>query len=187
MIRNFGATGLTIQPQGLDLGLGGSNIKSIQRGTFLWGTQLTNTIAINAIIANNSIIIVGSGTTAAAGADSTVTSTSGTIIDNSSIKLDRFVATALSTLTVSWCVIEFNNVKSKQSGSQTYTGWTETTGITIATINPLKSLVFYSFYSKESGTNIGSLSLHAYIDSPTHVQIYPYGAKNLTWQVIEFN
>jgi len=173
-----------------DLGIGGKSgsgvIKSIQFGKASWDSLSSMNIAINTVDVGKSIIIVSSGTITTY--DSSVDNAStGYLVDSTTIKLERGATTSVSWLEFSWMVIEFEGVKSKQSGSVGYSSWIDNDGINISTVDRQKSVLFYNFRPTENATGVSSLALHTYLDTNSHIQVYPFGAKVFRWELLEFN
>lgn len=96
--------------------IGGSNIKSLQRGTAsMSNTQTSINISIDPINPNNSIVLIDVDPELG-GTQYTREILVNPIITNSTtINLTRNAS--VRTLKIGWTVIEFNNVKSKQTGS----------------------------------------------------------------------
>jgi hypothetical protein len=164
---------------------GGIRIKSIQRGvTNFDGTVLTvsTTLTTPVILANSIVRIIA----LAGGSDTASTSTANIEFENAStVKMTK--SSAINQLLVYWEVIEFENVKSKQSG-KTFTGNGLT--VTINSVDVNKSLVFSSL---RNDANFGG-SVRAdsgfVLTSPTQLTFrtsYSSGNTEATWQVIEFN
>lgn len=187
MIRKFGgAAGIDGQPQGIDIGVGGSNIKSIQRGLLNVSAAISD-ITISNVDLSKSIVIVKAactsfGSTAAYECVAQGFLTSGT---NVRIKLgDHY---SYNTVEVAWQVIEFNNVKSLQTGFAT--GGTTS----ISAVNMSKSVVFSSEKITESGSgyDLARYFMNAVRLVTSTLLAFDRNGNATTleiyWQVIEFN
>lgn len=182
MIRKFGATGIDSQPQGLDVGISGSNIKSIQRGTATMNSTTVN-VAISAVDLTKAVVIVNFASLNANITDSEV-SIKATLTSSTNLQLSNIVAT-YGIIVVSWTVIEFNNVKSLQSGS--YTSTSTSDSITISSVNMAKSQLFYSSTSN-NGNPSQYILLNCYLSNATTITISHYAATRvISWYLVEFN
>ena len=131
IVRNFGTvSGITEQPTGLDFGLSGDLIKSIQEGTG------SGTITIKPVDTTKSIAFLS-------------VQTGGTPTTNQTIQL-----TNATTVTVTnsngyneWTVIEFKKIKSIQSG--TATGLSDCSAV-ISAVDNSKSNIFWSYFGSTS-------------------------------------
>lgn len=161
-------------------------IKSYQSGSISpWsGNTITEkTISISAIDASKSIARIsyrlGGGT------NINDTETAIEIVDATTIKLTR--NTGLNNYnTYYWEVIEFDNVKSKQTGIAITTGETQNVGM--SPINMNRSILFCSgtnsstgntFYNCGFGYRITGISIFTLNSSVTTIKVY--------WQLLEFN
>ena len=161
-------------------GGGGSNVKSVQRGSILMDATTKN-ITISSVDLQKSVVIVNT-----VSAESTIDKilVSGSITSATNLRL---TIGAISTTTyVYWQVIEFNNVKTLQTGTTTLTS--ATTTVNISNVNMTKSIIFSSFKSTNAQTaSLGNQT--AYIDSTTTIVLkdanYITG-KSAIWYVIEF-
>lgn len=181
-IRQFGGvSGITNQPQGLDLGLAGTNIKSIQMGQ-VTTTLSTQSVTITAVNRANSIILCNSPSS---GTDPSVEKFAPTFVSDTSFNLVR--GTAGSSRTINYAVIEFNNVKSIQRGiSATSVGLAQ---VTVSPVNPLKSILLNNFIYLASVTNISLFNDNYRIVNSTTIELNDYSNGNSRnyWQLIEFN
>ena len=163
----------------------GSNIKSIQiiEGQMNAGLN-TYTIPISPINPSNSIAIFDL---------SQVTQNVNELL---AIEITNSTTITLSTsgtnLTSNnkFCikVIEFNNVKSKQTGSVVPSA--NPTNVTISSVNPNKCLAVAYGTSTYSSTVLGSIYFYVLVSTATNLKFafQSYGNfNNLKWQVIEFN
>jgi hypothetical protein len=180
MIRNFGATGMTNQPQGLDLGLSGSNIKSIQRGTAsVLSTDTAKVVDINAVNRANSIIKFNYIIYAPA---QYLCQTEWMVDFSSSTQITFQRTTANGQLEIQWEVIEFNNVKSKQ------TGWTVSANTTIASVDLNKTTIFAAANNSANVTDLVSQKYSYGLTTATNLH-FAFNQANfiLYYQIIEFN
>lgn len=166
---------------------GGSNIKSYQSGVITWtNTTTTRDIPITDVDMAKSIIRVNlyhDGTVAP-----NVSTISPLFVDTGLIRLTRFAGGTLGTSKINWEVIEFNNVKSKQTGSVATSGGTENT-VTISSVNPLKCLLEVHNISEDTITPARSLTIlmGRRIISSTSIGITGSLANTAYFQIIEFN
>jgi hypothetical protein len=163
---------------------GGIRIRSIQRGTTNFdGTVIQVDATINSVNLSSSIVRI----IALRGTDQGVASRSTALIEflnATTLRMSKSVAT--DQLLVYWEVIEFENVKSKQSG-KTFTGNGLT--VTINSVDVNKALVFSSLRN-DSNTN-GSVRPDSgfVLTSATELTFrstYVVGNTEAAWQVIEF-
>src|SRR5690625_525750 len=181
-----------LKDMGIGVGMGGV-IKSIQRGVANWSnTNFTNDISISAIEANNSIINVylapASINTVIEAREIT---TSGIILDNETIRLERERNTNVSSSTyqIYWEVIEFERVKSKQEGTQTTATSAQFT-ITISSVDITKSTIYFN--ARSAGREVGHSGAGPYVHAmqltnSTTITCRPAaGDKTINWQDIEF-
>ena len=109
IIRPFGGVkGISMQPIGLDLGLGASNIKSLQRGNHTIGTVTINAVDVTKTLvrtpANGGYIYASGGSNSGCPYITLTNSTTITLGD------------AVNGNSIDWEAIEFQNIKSLQSG-----------------------------------------------------------------------
>jgi len=167
-------------------GGGGSNIKSFQTGAAVITNLNTLDIAISAIDTSKSVIRIW---VKPAGSNNTdYEAIMAKITSSTQINLSRKTAYA-GVNYIQWEVIEFNNVKSKQSGDLTVpfgtAGTFQTTAISSVDVN--KSLIFGSFKAIAGDTGIASALNIFKISSATEVSISKAGQSySAHWQVIEF-
>jgi hypothetical protein len=187
MIRNFGGvTGLVSQPTGLDLGVGGgSNIKSSQRGELTLGALTTTTdVTISTVDLTKSIVKIS------VQSPNNVNLNQWTCYATltSPTNLQFVIPTASGTTgLVSWEVIEFNNVKSLQSGLTSMTSLTM--NVTISAVNLNKSILFFSNNSNATLIATHYFTLEGLLTASTNIKFSTLFANVITakWYVIEFN
>jgi hypothetical protein len=158
-----------------------SNVKSIQRGSIAI-TSTSQNIVISAVTTANSIVrIYNQASTSSSTGDF-----SGTLTSSTNLNITNSMWTVSQT--IYWEVIEFNNVKSLQTGTYSLSV-TSTTGVmqtvTISSINSVKALLFSNETSSSStadGQSIGVI-----LNSTTLGFNTVYATKTIKWQVIEFN
>jgi len=165
---------------------GGGGVKSIQHGLLsMVGTSAN--VTITAVDTTKAIIIFSSynSDVTSMTADKYVVRASIT----SSTNINFVVQTAASLNTqIAWTVVEFNNVKSLQKGSFTQQGGIDITK-SISQVDINKSLLFYSFTTKSTFTNILQILSRAYIEDDTTLSFSFITSFDVTcnWQLIEFN
>lgn len=184
MIRNFGGvTGVTNQPTGLDIGVGGgSNVKSIQRGVTTFSAITTNA-TIASIDLTKSIVKISFVPLNSNGQFGIVKAK---LTSSTNLELKQIAFTQATV--VYWEVIEFNNVKSLQTGMISLTATTNT--VTIAAVNTSKCIVFCSWDSNDvSGANIKQGHCSYGLTSSTVLTVNQSDTvlHEIEWQVIEFN
>jgi hypothetical protein len=162
---------------------GGSNIKSIQRGTATISALTTN-ITITSVDLSKSIVIM----TQSLRENDARVSVTAKITTATNLQLVSNLVGSTNTF-VSWEVIEFNNVKSLQKGLATFTG-SAGFNTTITSVNLSKAMIVSS--SRLSATASGHLhSCTARLTTQTNINFQGWSsatdAQNVEWQVIEFN
>jgi hypothetical protein len=161
----------------------GGNIKSIQRGeTVLTATPMSipiETVSLNVTIVR---ITVRANTTLSDDVEDFVIAR---LITANELRLEPY--SEMDRVTVVWEIIEFGNVKSLQSGVKTY--GTAVNSISISPVNPLKSLIFFTF--KKGGAWTGNVRSWMYTSEFINASTISFKAnayyENIAWQVIEFN
>jgi hypothetical protein len=159
-----------------------SNIKSIQRGTLLVNDSSTTFyIPISAVDLSISIVDISF---TAPNSNAQEDNWQCNLSDSTNIYMKRDRGTALA-VDISWTVIEFNNVKSKQ------TGWVDVVSnvrvSTISAVNPLKCMLWASH--RATGSASAYYALFKEVTSATSLTFKMYGASDpsVRWQLIEFN
>jgi hypothetical protein len=166
---------------GID-GPGGSNIKSIQRGTATIPLSNTSTtVTIGAVDPTKSIVLVDFGNN---GLWPITLDIYAELTNSTTINLTRYNSGDY-TQTINWVVIEFNNVKSKQTGLQSLSNSTEVT-VNIANVDMSKALIFASYNSSQS---MDPEYLKTRFISSTQIGLTQIVSSimKVAWQVIEFN
>ena len=163
-------------------GAGGSNIKSIQRGTVLFSATST-AVAITAVDINKSIVIMQ---VYSAGANSTQIALVGATLTNATtITFEKNLA---GNVDVSWQVVEFNNVKSKQYGSKATAAASDTVAIT--GIDTAKSVLVVTYFTAVNTASIRDCFNYAVLTNSTTITFTTYNTSANTtykWQVLEFS
>ena len=193
MIRKFGgSTGVDIQPQGLDLGISGSNIKSVQRGTISMSSGTSATVTIAPVNVQSAIVkITYARISDGSNYGASYESFTAILTNSTTITISRYSATS-NILRISWEVIEFNNVKSLQVINTTFLSNTQT-NVTIAPVNISKTMLFPSFASTLAASLIAAINVDIILANSTTLTITPisigssYTAGTSVIQIIEFN
>ena len=165
-------------------GAGSSVIKSVQRGQGTF-TGATNNITITEIDLEKTICRITYHLDQVAAMTTLV---SVALTSTTNLRLERTNGDS-GTLTCSWEVIEFYNVKSLQTGTATLTGTDTNINVTITSVNLEKTFVFVSMRSSSNETNLNSAEYIAMLTSATNLYIDARTAQNsryFEWQVIEF-
>ncbi|MCQ4363130.1 hypothetical protein KQR54_18700 [Mycobacterium gordonae] len=183
LIRKFGGvSGIAQQAAGIDLGLGGggSSVKSIQHLSLSLSTGQTSVSGtISSVNVSNSIVLV---TCEDANWDS-ATFVAANITDSTTVGLVRG-GSQPTTQGYNVTVIEYNNVKSRQTGQVSIPSGTYDTTVTITAVNESKAYVVASFRTNTVAINSPTLS---YKLSGTSLQIKKsYLDMVVRWQIIEF-
>jgi len=167
-------------------GSSGSNIKSVQRGTVSMSGLTTVDVTISPIDTTKSVVRQTSANSAS-GANGLLSSA---IILNSTTIRFTHPASVGTVYPVDWEVIEFNNVKSKQTGTVQITGGNSSVSPTISNFDPLKSLLFYSYITDSPALDNNSFPT-GYITSSTTLYFKRTNTSayylTMYFQVIEFN
>jgi len=161
----------------------GSNIKSIQRGNGNIGLyNLSITINISSVDLTKSVVLVNSTSSILFPAGNLLKAS---FVSATQIKLELpATATGTADVTFSWQVIEFNNVKTLQSGTVSI-GSSQTQ--TISSVDTSKSVVFFSYNMPYQ--TAASIPIVGYLSNATTLQFTnqrAYVSCSATWFVIEF-
>ncbi|MFG3611006.1 hypothetical protein [Rummeliibacillus stabekisii] len=163
-----------------------SNIKSIQNGETGISYPTTISISISRVDINKSILIFYyKNGTSGSSVNATEIAVRGALSADQITFYTQYRSDYIKT--IYWQVIEFNGVKSKQSGTFTATrnGIEET--ITISAINPSKAFIVASNTAAGSEYSANRLNTAARIKNATTIGINSSAAGDITnWQVIEF-
>lgn len=191
MNRFFGGgSGLTNQPSGLDVGIpsgGGSNIKSIQSGTKVT-TLASDTQAISAVNPSNCLLLMSFYN---AGPDGTVDKEAfyGEITSATQLTFTR--TTAGGSESIAWQLIEFNNIKSRQSGIYTTANNTNEQLVAISSVVPAKSIIVAQPFGNTGAADLASIFIKYRIANSSQIAfqgtLNGTNIKKMAWQVLEFN
>lgn len=166
-------------------GAGGSNIKSIQRGSVVTaGSLSSHTVTITGVDMTKSVVRIIGG----AQADLYYGDLSIDFVSATQIIVER-AAADVNAMRFTWEVIEFNNVKSKQKGEK-YLESTSVQNVAITAVDTLKSLVFFSWKTYSTGQQAYANYLSCKLSSSTNLEVASFNnswPKSVKWQVIEFN
>jgi hypothetical protein len=158
------------------------NTKSIQRGSADIANLALMNIAISSINPAKSIVIIHlSGTSVG---DIRWNCIKASIVDATTIRLERGVAESTS-LIIHWQVIEFGNVKSKQTGDLAITAWEHDVAVTA--VDMAKSIIVCSFLATGAGTGANHMIGSSFIKNSTTVTLsaYPSIGATMHWQLID--
>lgn len=165
---------------------GGSNIKSVQSGEFNWsGTGTSSNVTISEIKSENSIVIIEQYMV---NENASIGAIGARITSDTNLNFTRRVGGSWNgSSKLKWQVIEFNNVKSKQTGIKSIgTTATEET-VTISSINTDKCLLITSQTSDTIGNAITYYESASNVLNSTTLSFYGHFESYVYWQVIEFN
>lgn len=170
----------------------GSNIRSIQRGVVkLTAAILTANVPISKIDPSRAVLLLSSTGDSGTNGVQTI-ETRGVITDAATLTFTRGSHNN-DVVEISWQVIEFISVKSKQTGqySLTPTAGNAEKLITISSIDTTKSMMFASS-TVPSGSNAQNTWLQYRIVNSNTIAVRINGdspgavASTIEWQVIEF-
>ena len=167
---------------------GGSNIKSIQKiSTTITNGNTTKNVTINAVTATKSIVYLTFYKTAAANAQNIFISAE--ITSSTNIMLTRNDSN--DTVAIECFVVEFYNVKSKQTGSLSLVANTASNTASISSVDTSKSLLFFSYYTNYGSNIVGNCLCSGTITNATtltfsHINTGAADIKYIKWQMIEF-
>ena len=169
-------------------GGGGSNIKSIQRGSVTPWNNTTQTIAnitINVVDISKSILLIRPNYRGTYGFDDV---TSGLLTTSTNLQLIRSSKLNAVASVIYWEVIEFNNVKSLQKGYVNTAGGLTARNETIPEVNVEKSTIFTSQINSLVNSTTHKQSIcGADLTTPTNLALYSDRTDTTVyWQVIEF-
>lgn len=158
-----------------------SNIKSIQRGTFAWGNFTTKNVSISPINLSNSIVML-SDTNYRGGA--CYYRCTANLTSSTNIEFKIIASMGSDVANYNWTVVEFNNVKSKQSGSVAITSTSKQT-IAINSVNIYKSMLFSTWRSYYSGGDEAGIEA---FETSTQIsyQFTNAAETDVEYQIIEF-
>jgi hypothetical protein len=134
-------------------GGGKKSIKSIQSGEYNFSSGTSNDVSITSVDLTKSIIYFTWAE------PSMVISSNYCVraIFNSSTQINFSIGSFGLAIKINWFVVEYENVKSLQSGITTHSGGDSTNHtVTISSITTSKSLLFSSFRSSGSEVSVSS-------------------------------
>ena len=171
IIRPFGGvTGITMQPNGLDLGLDKDSVTSIQKLSTVSGSS---TLSIGEVDTAKAIVVVNDPGPLQRDYLPIVSFANGTTLNT--VMYSGAAVNAAHNLTV----IEFSKIKSLQSGYLADTGATGTVNITIGAVDTSKALAFCSHACDSVNNHTGYWgswwSVGFYFASSTLLQLRPGG------------
>ena len=115
IIRSFGGVaGITMQPTGLNIGLGNSNISNSNIKSFQRGNHSIGTVTINAVDPSKTLVRSPSW---GGQIDSTGGGNSGCPYITLASATALTLGSAYNVASIDWEAIEFQNIKSLQSGT----------------------------------------------------------------------
>lgn len=167
-------------------------LKSIQTGYLDLKASTTNYyLPINTIDASKSIIFVSACPDPSASSNAHLNDVAAILYDTE-ILFSRGTGSTESGPFLSWTVLEFGDVKSKQTGSTNSGGYDRI--VTINSVNVAKTLVFATCSWKTGVSTSAQMSYNAcWLSSPTQLHIKTTGAGTSVthvthyWQVLELN
>lgn len=161
----------------------GSNIKSIQRGVASVNSTAIN-IPLTSVDVTKSIVIIQVNSNGENNTQFVAISAKLTTATNLLLSRNATSGTAL----VSWQVIEFNNVKSKQTGTKITNLSSDTA--TITSVSTAKSILISTYITAVNVASISACFNNTVLTNSTTITFNTYNITNTTtyeWQVIEFN
>lgn len=177
-----------------DLGLhgvggiaGSPPYKSIQQGTYALAAA-SGTVTISSVDLTKAVVIIASKNYAGTNMFKTAAHCTAALTNSTTITFARGYNDG--TLTVTWYVIEFNNVKSIQRGTVTPTAATSTTAVTTVTI--AKSILFVTDSNVSiggQGSEVRGATAEGYLSTSSQITFVCAGSSYVTiaWQLLEFN
>lgn len=164
---------------------GSGGIKNTINGIFTLGTTETEKIITISSIDPSKSIITADQMLVSGTSYSDDFMVSAEIIDSTTIKFKRAVSG--TGLQITYEIVEFENVKSKQSGVSN----SVSAGVGTININPVKiekSLLVYSFYTSTRSTASSYYFIQPYFFDTSTIKVnLATTSKYLYWQVLEFN
>ena len=163
------------------------NIKSIQRGSYALSST-SGTVSITAVNLSQAIVKIsyypGAGQTGNANA----ANITATLTSTTQVTFNKVVGTG--SVEIDWEVIEFDNVKSLQTGSVDLNS-VASVNVSITSVNTSKSILFFSFTNNMNTAVASYWFLKGKIASATQLTFAMTAANSpsivASWQVIEFN
>lgn len=172
-----------LQLHGLLGGGGGSNIKSIQRGSMSLSTGYFN-LGISPIDLDSTIVLINNHAPFSSYTNQQLIFRA-YLLDDSHLVFNK-TNSSPNSIPVNYQIVEFTNVKSLQRGEATIYEGAESI-IDIAQIDQSKSLLFYSFMSNDTGSGNRGALMGGRIKNNTQLAFnYGTSSANVSWQLIEF-
>lgn len=166
-------------------GGGGSNIKSIQRGTLTLTTTSAD-VTISEISENSSIVKIYNKPKTSVDIQARNACIKTKITSSTNINFAK--NTSGNDVDIFWEAIEFKNIKSIQRGDYRITTQGVLESITISAVDLSKSFIVASWTSTGANSNTAAVMDIAYLDSETVVKVSSSVYVGIIhWQVIEFN
>jgi len=162
---------------------GGAVIKSIQRGTV---NPSSNTTDVTISEVDLTIAIPRLTIKAAGNAGIAVDEVMARIefLNDTTIRITMTSYNGAFIPTFFWEVIEFNNVKSIQSG---YVSSGNNASVSVSAIDENKSIIYSSASSFATGLTPYACFYKAIIESSTNIKLEGWSNPNVQWYLIEFN
>lgn len=158
-----------------------SVIKSIQRINFVM-TDISVTRTIASIDTSKSIVLITSYPTQVGYANGNDVNVTAKIASSTSVQFNK--ESTAREMNICAIVIEFNGVKSLQTGTATIANGST---VSIGNVNINKSLLFFSYRDTVNNSSVGDNLLEGYISNSTSLYFFSNNSsKKVEWQVIEF-
>ncbi len=164
-------------------GGGGSNIKSIQRGSHVLYNVIGQTITIGEVDLTKSIVKITVHADTISYAGPVNRAVKAKLISSTGLNFSVNSAAPVNTY-IEWEVIEFNNVKSIQKGDVALSA-NALKSVTVSPIETSKSVLFIS-HTSSTTDGVGYL-VSGKVTSPTNIDLRCMSVSNVYWQLIEFN
>lgn len=159
----------------------GGAIESIQYGNYQHTSSGAEDITISTVDKNNCILEFSFDIDF----NNTTRVISGEIVDNATI---RFKKSHSATGNISWRLIEFKNVSSRQEA--TITSGDAVTDVTISEVDVSKTKLFVSWSCSTSSNDLSGVFFQYFLQSPTNLRIATQRPASFTKefkiQIIEF-
>ena len=159
------------------------NIKTIQRGLSspFNSTAIFYDMTISAVDITKAIVKISQNYGQAT--DNKDTAIAVQLLNSTTVRFYRTAGVANTSTSIGWEVIEFNNVKNIQRGTD------NSLSVPISSVNLSKSMIFTSSTSGFGGVALSILLSCMYLSSSTLITVSNGNSSYLTnyWQVIEFN
>lgn len=163
---------------------GGAVIKSIQRGTALFGNGVISlNVNISEVLESNSIILI---TVTSQSSQARENTANADFVDSDTIVFKRDTAAGFGTTTINWQVIEFVKLKSKQSGDVSVS--TNPTNVAITSVNLEKAISFMTFKSPSTLEACDRAVLGQKLTASTNLEFSSIAASSgfdVKWVVVE--